>query len=183
MTTTFYVNLFHNGFLKYTGFKKSLKADSEGGVRPVMLPINSFRKAVKFPYRLNEEDNIKRFSSGEVEVAFLVPTSDVENLTDDQLNRSLYSKLVGDTGNEAEELRSKLKEKDNVIGMLRKQKRQLEQEEEEQNKGGSTSGRGGNGLKCPECGDSNSKSVWENNHGLCPSCQSVDMSNPGVVRE
>ena len=182
MAKTFYVNLFHNGFLNYTGFKKSLSPDSEGGVRPVMMPINSFRKAVEFPYRLDEDKNIKRFSSGDVEVAFLVPTRDVENLTDSQFERSLYYRLVGEQGSEAEELREKVEDLQDKIGTKKKRIRELEQEEEEKGKGGSQS-RGSSSLRCPNCGQSNPRSSWENNRGLCPGCDMTSMDDPEVVRE
>ena len=176
------MNLFHNGFLKYSGFKKSLSPDSEGGVRPVMMPINSFRNAVEFPYRLDEKKNIKRFSSGSIEVAFLVPTKDVENLTESQFERSLHYRLVGEDGAEAEELREKVENLQDKLGTKNKRIRELEQEEEEKSKGGSQS-RGSSSLRCPSCQQSNPRSSWESNRGLCPSCDMTSMDDPEVVRE
>lgn len=179
MSNTFVVNLFHNGLLKYTGFKKELKPDSDGGVRPRMVPINVFRKAKEFPYRLDEEKNIKKFSSGGVEVEFLVPTKDVPNLNEAQYENSLYYKLMGDSSSDAEDLRQKLRNKDKKIGKLKKELRQLEAEEEEQNKGGSRNS-GGSSLRCPGCGQTNPRSSWSNNMGLCPTCGEYDESHREV---
>lgn len=182
MAKTFYLNLFHNSFLKYSGFKKELKpAENSTGKRPVMVPINSLRKAVKFPYALDEKKNIKKFSSGGIEVAFLCPTRNVANLTDTQYEDSLYYKLVGDTSSDAEELREKLDKKEKKIGLLKKEKRELEEEEEERNKG-SSSRSNGSSLRCPSCGSSNAESRWDNNMGLCPTCDGVDKSNLEVQR-
>jgi len=182
MSNTFVVNLFHNGLLEFTGFKKELKPDSDGGVRPRVVPINVFRKAREFPYRLDEEKNIKKFSSGGIEVEFLIPTKDVPNLSPSQYESSLYHKLIGEVGSSSEDLREKLKEKEKKIGKLKKQKRQLEAEEEEKNKGSSGSRGGGSSLRCPDCGSSNPESQWDRNHGLCPTCSSVDKSNMEVQR-
>jgi len=179
MSKTFYVNLFHNGFLKYSGFKKALKpAEDSTAKRPEIVPINSLRKAVKFPYSLDEQKNIVRISAGDVEVAFLVPTKDVPNLSTPQYEQSLYHRLVGSPSEEAEELRSKLEDKEKKIGKLKKDIRELEEEEEETGKGGNSSSR--SELTCPECGVSSSKTSWNNNMGTCPSCNRVDMSDPEV---
>lgn len=179
MSDTFVVNLFHNGLLKFSGFKKGLDPDSDGGVRPEMVPINVFRKARKFPYRLDEDKNVKRFSSGSVDIEFLVPTKDVPNLTESQYKKSLYYRLVGESSSDAEDLREKLESKDKKIGKLQKKVRKLEAEEEEQGKGGSDRGSG-RSLRCPNCGNTSPESQWDRNHGLCPSCDARDKSDMEV---
>lgn len=180
MSDTFVVNLFHNGLLKFSGFKKGMEPDSKGGVRPQVVPINVFRKARKFPYRLDEDKNVKRFSNGSVDIEFLVPTKDVPNLNESQYRKSLYYRLVGESGSDAEELREKLESKDKKIGKLKKELRKLEAEKEEQNKGGSGRGGGGRSLRCPECGSSNPESQWDRQGGVCPSCGLKDKMDMAV---
>jgi len=182
VSQTFYVNLFHNGFLKYSGFKKKLEYDERGGSRPVMLPINSFKKAVRFPYRLDTDKNIRKVSINGVEVAFLVPSRDIENLTDQQFEDSIFYRLFGDSSEREEELREKLEAKEKELGKKKKKLRELQEEEEEQGKGSNGSSNGGTQLRCSKCGVESSESGWRSNNGLCPSCEQIYMDDPGVQR-
>lgn len=188
MSNTFYVNLFHNGCLKFSGFKKRLENADGGGKRPVMLPVGTgiskgvTRTAKRFPYALDEKKNIRRFGSGGFDIAFLVPTRDVKNLTDTEFEESLWYKLTGSETGRLEELEETLDEKEDTIGKLKKQLRELREEEEEQNKGGT--GRSSSGmLRCSSCRQSSSESQWKRNGGMCPNCNAVTMDDPDVIRE
>jgi hypothetical protein len=183
VSDTFYVNLFHNGFIKYSGFKKSLENSDREGVRPVMMPIKQGLKglfsfnAVRFPYRLDKEKNIRKISVNDYEIAFLIPSRDVPNLTGNQFEDSIYFRLFGDNEGRIQELRDKVEGLEKDKGKLRKEIRELKEEEEEQNKGGSGSTR--NSLQC-SCGASNPRSRWESNNGLCPSCGQVYVDDEKV---
>ena len=181
MSQTFYVNLFHNGFLKYSGFKKKLEYDERGGSRPVMLPINKFRTAVRFPYRLDSDKNIRKISINGIEVAFLIPTRDVPKLNKEQYKDSIFYNLFGDNSERVEELRDQVSKLKKQKGKLKKEKRELEEEEEENNKGGSSSSRS-SGLRCSKCGGTNSESAWQSNNGLCPQCNGTYVDDPEVQR-
>lgn len=183
MSKTFYVNLFHNGFFRYSGFKKERKPDSDGGFRPVMVPAKtSFLDAVKgsakvFPYRLNEE-NVRTFSSRNFEIAFLVPTKNVPNLSEKDIENSLYYKLTGSDEKRQSELSEKVDELQDLIGKKNKKIRELQSEEEERNKG--KSGSSQTSLRCPECGSRNGESLWERNNSQCPSCNMSYVNDPEV---
>lgn len=186
MSQTFYVNLFHNGFFNFSGFKKKLENGDSGGKRPVMLPISIklskslVNNAKRFPYELDTEKNIRKFGSGSFEIAFLVPTKDVKNLSETDYRNSLWFKLAGSEDERVKELEVKVDELEDKLGTKNKRIRELTSEEEEQNKGSSKSGRS-SGLTCPECGSSNPRNAWEVNSGQCPSCNMVYMNDPEVV--
>lgn len=185
MSKTFYVNLFHNGFFKFTGFKKSLENGESGGKHPVMLPMSTkllksvSRTAKRFPYELDETKNIRKFSSNKFEIAFLVPTRDVNNLSESDYEKSLWFRLTDSSEKRVEELKQKLDDKKDTIGKLRKEKRNLKSEEEERNKGQSSS-TSTDSLKCPECGVSSPRSTWNDNRGACPNCGRAFVGDPGV---
>jgi len=183
MSKTFYVNLFHNGFFRYSGFKKERKPSENGGFHPVMVPTTtSLVKAVKrtakmFPYRLTDE-NIRSFGSNEFEIAFLIPTENVPNLSQNDIEESLYYKLTGSDEERLSELRSQVSDLEDKLGKKNKKIRELQSEEEERNKGGSNGSR--KSLRCPQCGASNGKSLWERNNGECPDCRMSYMNDPEV---
>lgn len=188
MSKTFYVNLFHNGFFRFTGFKKKLENAENGGKRPVMLPMSTklvgsiAGKAVRFPYELDPEKNIKKFSSGEYEIAFLIPTKDVFGLSKSDLRSSLWYKLSGSEEDRVQELENQVESLEDEKGKLKKQLRNLRSEEDEREKGGSSSSSG-NQLVCPDCGTPSSRTAWQNNGEICPSCGQVHMQDPGVMRQ
>lgn len=189
MSKTFYVNLFHNGFFKFTGFKKKLENGETGGKRPVMITMgkglsSSFiRTAKRFPYELDEEKNIRKFGSNRFEIAFLVPTSDVKNLSETDYKNSLWYKLAGSEDERVQDLEGQVSELQDEKGKLKKQLRNLRSEEEEQNKKSSSGGSRGNSLVCPDCGSSNPRSGWARNNGQCPACDMVYMNDPEVTRQ
>lgn len=186
MSKTFYVNLFHNGFFRFSGFKKKLENGEDGGKRPVMIPIGKgissglTKTAKRFPYELDEDKNIRKFSSGSFEIAFLIPTKDVKDLSDTDRENSIWHKLSGSEDERVQELEKQKQSLEDEKGKLKKQLRNLRSEEEEQNKSSSSSKRS-SGLTCPDCGQSNPRSSWERNQGQCPGCNMVYMNDPEVT--
>lgn len=182
MSKIFYLNLFHNGVLKFSGFKKDLENAEDTGKRPVMLPVKSsalkalMGGAKRFPYRLDEEKNIRKFGN----IHVLVPTRDVPGLTEAEYKNSLYYKLSGSDNKRIEELEDEISSKEKVIGTLKKKVDRLESEEEERGK--SKSRGGGPEATCPDCGESRAVSSWRSNGGLCPNCERTSLQHPEVVQ-
>lgn len=187
MSKTFYVNLFHNGFFRFTGFKKKLENGEDGGKRPVMLPmstkiLSSFKRTAKrFPYELDPKKNIKKFSVGDYEIAFLIPTSDVKGLSPSDYESSIWFELSGSEEERVQDLEQQVQNLEDELGKKKKTIRNLRSEEEEQNKGSSSSSS--SKLVCPQCRTASSETAWSNNGEVCPNCQQVHKDDPNVMRQ
>lgn len=177
MTKEYIINLFHNDFLSYTGYKKEFKAHEDGGVVPVVMPIGSFRTAKKFPYRIDRDKNIMSYDIGDYRVSFLIPTKDVSGLSEQELEQSIYYELFGEDSKQEQidNLEETIESKEDEIGRLKNRLDNATQEEEEEGK--SDTGNSANQmLTCSRCGEESSKQNWQRNQGWCPKCQEGNMS-------
>lgn len=140
------------------------------------------RKPVKFPYELDPDQDIERFDETDPGFILLVPGggTDIPNYSQKDFERSIYYRLQKSKTEKIQKLQDERDQLNKQLGVLEKELDKLRDEEEER-KGKGGERRSHKSYTCPDCGESNARSEWEQ-YGWCPGCGDVSVEEVEQVR-
>lgn len=138
-------------------------------IRPMQASFKKFlipQGAVWTDYELDPEQDIVKKQVGKLELAFLVPNTDIPGVDN---SSTIWSRLNGVSETRAAELEKELKNTRKKLSAAQKNLRRYEEDDTEDESSG-----GRKGLMCNNCGKTFPEETWFDEGGVCPSCGQIN---------